>query len=258
MTITCIRNMCSSVSAEMRSKLLLYQFRKKGREISFDEFFKRTDWPATWGRPYIASDNKGFVSAALPDYAVKFERTGHPLNLFGPISFTPLERAIKKKNIPEVKRLIGAGADVNARGYGYQSPLFRAVRTGKVSIVNLLMSSGADAYACEKMLYTYNFTAYHYALQLHHYSIVRHFIEKWKVPFDQYVPYHDYGNGLKAIDFAKVSPEADLSPYKFQEAERIIALLDKLAQEKEVEFAKAVQLNYEKLGEAAKKKDGYW
>jgi ankyrin repeat protein len=37
-----------------------------------------------------------------------------------------------------------AGADVNARGDGGQTPLFRAVTGGNIEVVRLLLRAGAD------------------------------------------------------------------------------------------------------------------
>ena len=59
----------------------------------------------------------------------------------------PLHDASSEGNIPEVKRLLKAGADVNAKDeYGYM-PLLFAISNGHVEVVKVLLSAGADVNA---------------------------------------------------------------------------------------------------------------
>jgi hypothetical protein len=140
---------------------------------------------------------------------------------------TPLHLAVQKKNIPEIKRLINSGAKVNAPGRAGISPLFKAVETGKPALVDLLMSHGANAHQYETSSWNYNYTAYHYALLLKFYTITRLFIEKWNVPVDQSVAFHDYGWPPEAIEFAMPSRRGfkNMTPYKRAESEKILIYL---------------------------------
>lgn len=57
---------------------------------------------------------------------------------------TALLDAVKGKNLAEVKRLLGAGADVNARDAGGSTPLFHAASLGEYAIAQSLLGKGAD------------------------------------------------------------------------------------------------------------------
>lgn len=83
------------------------------------------------------------------------KREGFVLQIFllmllvgcNPISFTRetlLFRACSKGNIEEVRDLLQAGANVNARDAEGETPLMYAAVEGHVAIINLLAKKGAD------------------------------------------------------------------------------------------------------------------
>ena len=51
---------------------------------------------------------------------------------------------IDSGNIEGIKKTLAAGADVNARGHGGDTPLLCAAFDGRVDIVRLLLAHGAD------------------------------------------------------------------------------------------------------------------
>lgn len=56
-----------------------------------------------------------------------------------------LTRAIQDGRVSEAADLVRAGADVDSRGIGEESPLILAVRGGELSLARLLLDRGADA-----------------------------------------------------------------------------------------------------------------
>lgn len=60
---------------------------------------------------------------------------------------TPLHWAVYRNDVAAVKRLIGAGANVNAANDYGATPLSEAAVTGNVEVIRLLLKAGADAKA---------------------------------------------------------------------------------------------------------------
>ncbi len=60
---------------------------------------------------------------------------------------TPLHWAVYRDNLAEVKRLIAAGADVNASNDYGATPLSEAAVTGNVEVIRALLKAGADVNA---------------------------------------------------------------------------------------------------------------
>jgi ankyrin repeat protein len=58
-----------------------------------------------------------------------------------------LFRAVEQGNVERVRSLLAAGAAVNARDEGEETPLHRAVAAGRIEIVELLIAHGADVNA---------------------------------------------------------------------------------------------------------------
>jgi ankyrin repeat protein len=58
--------------------------------------------------------------------------------------------AIRDSSVPEVRRLVSVGADVNAKNNHGTTPLFWASRDGHVQVVNELLEHGADLEAKDR------------------------------------------------------------------------------------------------------------
>ncbi len=79
----------------------------------------------------------GFDSDPDPDpEAVEAEPTRLPI--------TPLSLAARRGHLKILKRLIDAGADVDARDSTGKTPLIRAAEAGRLEVVQLLLEEGAD------------------------------------------------------------------------------------------------------------------
>lgn len=84
-----------------------------------------------------------------------------------------LVEAVKNNNISEVKKLIQAGANVNAKYDNSDTVLIEATRNGNIEIVRLLLKYGADVNIQNK----YGNTALTYASGSGHIDIVRLLLE---------------------------------------------------------------------------------
>jgi len=65
----------------------------------------------------------------------------------GPLSETPLYRAVSRGQVQMIKFLLERGADINAKNRMGETPLHRAAAFGEGHIVELLLAKGADASA---------------------------------------------------------------------------------------------------------------
>jgi uncharacterized protein len=66
-------------------------------------------------------------------------------NVRGPDGTTPLMWAVYRQDIPEVKRLLGAGAQVGATNLYGATPMQMAATVGNTAILKLLLDAGANA-----------------------------------------------------------------------------------------------------------------
>ena len=83
--------------------------------------------------------------------------------------------ATRKGDLAEVRRLLDAGADVNARTRYASTPLFFACDRGHLEIARLLIERGADVNVKDNF---YNATALTWAMSKKHAAIVSLLIEK--------------------------------------------------------------------------------
>src|SRR5687767_14482565 len=60
---------------------------------------------------------------------------------------TPLHWAVYRNDVTEVKRLLAAGANVNASNDYGSTPLAEAAVTGNVEVISRLLKAGADVRA---------------------------------------------------------------------------------------------------------------
>src|SRR5262245_42343631 len=74
--------------------------------------------------------------------AVRAQQTGKPAPPAG--TQTPLHRAVERDEVDEVRRLIGARADVKAVNRYGAAPISQACARGNAQIVELLLDAGAD------------------------------------------------------------------------------------------------------------------
>lgn len=206
---------------KIEDRLTLYKLRKIGTVMSSGEFL---DYIRKKGlsqfdmKPSIARDRVGSIFGEFPNIVVH-----RPVNeaIRKRQILSPLERAIKRKDLREIKKLVSEGIDVNVLGQRSRPPLFQAVRTGSLRVVELLMTLGADPSKCEMAPWNYNITAYHYAVQMRFYDITRLFVEKWGVPVNQGLDFNDYGWPPEIFDFAMLNvPEK-----KLVELEKILLFL---------------------------------
>lgn len=140
---------------------------------------------------------------------------------------TLLHLAVDRKKIPEIKRLIEEGADVNALGPNGETPLFNGVRSGSPKIVSLLLEKGANPNQFEASARNYNITPFHEALLGHFSQITELFIKQGGVPADQRVLYHDFGFGWPpdSIELAVPRDFKKLTSFKRKEVEKILIFL---------------------------------
>lgn len=219
-----------SVSERLKEKLTIWRLEQQGHVKTFGEFYEflKVQKPSTnWPQKVVARDldKKITVYEQFPDFAVK---SGESITIKkAPSLLSPLHIAVKRKKIREIKKLIREGADVNVRGEAGETPLFQAVRGGNRTIVALLVKHGANPDLYEESNWNYDLTAFHLAISLELYDIVRFFVEDCKVPVNQPVKFNDYGWPPEPIDFAIPSPSStrDMSPYKLAQAEKIAVLL---------------------------------
>ncbi len=68
--------------------------------------------------------------------------------------YTTIADAVAHKDTPEVRRLIKAGANVNAQDERGVSPLVIATETDQYEIAELLIKSGADVWAADSLGFT--------------------------------------------------------------------------------------------------------
>lgn len=85
-------------------------------------------------RPFL-----GAVAVALLAFAF-----GSPLLMASDAHAASLSKAAKKGRIEQVKALIEAGADVDERSRGGNTPLYYAAQKGHAEVVRLLVEAGAD------------------------------------------------------------------------------------------------------------------
>jgi hypothetical protein len=86
-------------------------------------------------------------AGALDAIRALVKRGADPNLRCGVSGWTPLMHAIHKDQAGSVEALIGAGAEVNARGEGGRTPLMMAAGYGYDDILRLLIDRGADASA---------------------------------------------------------------------------------------------------------------
>ncbi|TMP92515.1 MAG: ankyrin repeat domain-containing protein [Verrucomicrobia bacterium] len=72
---------------------------------------------------------------------------------------TELIRAIKRRDLPEVERLIHAGANLNCSDTQDWTPLFHAAGTGRTDIMRLLLVNGAEVDSHREQGFTPLFSA---------------------------------------------------------------------------------------------------
>ena len=85
-----------------------------------------------------------------------------------------LIEAVKKENIKEVKRLIQAGANINAKDKKGKTPLHFAAQQGNFELVKLLIENGADVNAKDNAW----ITPLHLAAYSNQVKVVRFLVEK--------------------------------------------------------------------------------
>jgi ankyrin repeat protein len=100
------------------------------------------------GDPFLASLPPLVRAARLGDGAAVTEllAIGHDANDADADGFTALEAASQVAAPNLVRRLLSAGADVNAGSFG-ETPLMAAAGFGHAEIVEMLLASGADVHA---------------------------------------------------------------------------------------------------------------
>jgi ankyrin repeat protein len=82
-----------------------------------------------------------------------------------------LHNAAERGNLPEVRRLVNAGASVNARNHERMTPLMKAARRGHANVIRYLLNKGANARA--RMSQNNTRSAIHLAAEEGHLNAVR-------------------------------------------------------------------------------------
>lgn len=82
-----------------------------------------------------------------------------------------LHNAAARGNLPEVRRLVNAGASVNARNHEHMTPLMKAAARGHANVIRYLLNKGANARA--RMSQNNTRSAIHLAAEEGHLNAVR-------------------------------------------------------------------------------------
>jgi ankyrin repeat protein len=99
----------------------------------------------------------------------------------GPGTDGPLHVAVVRGDLPAVRKLVDAGAEVNAEGEFGRSPLYYAALSGYREIVSFLLTKGADP--LKGASWKGNNTPLHVAADHGHLGCVQVFLS-WHVPVD--------------------------------------------------------------------------
>lgn len=209
----------------LNKRLAIWKLERRGCIKTWDEFtkfLKENNLSLQYPEKIIVRMNGKMIFERFPGFVL---HTGRSVELFIKAPPSPLQLAIKRKDIQKIKELIAMGTNVNGLEVNGEPALFQAVRGGSLRVIRLLVDQGANPGLYEENSSHYDITAFHLAVQEHFYDIVHFFIEELGVPADQHVRFYDYGWPPEPIDFAIPSSEGKLSPYRLAQAEKIALFL---------------------------------